>query len=224
MTRTKRRLLSASNLPGLDGVRLRRVALASTAVALWVATLAGCQAATPSGAPGASGDLPVSADSSAEPPGSAASSHGATLRPVDSPSNPCLGGDVPGLGEARAAIENANLADAATIDEVDAIRFTDAGIAAAGVALASGVTGDARWAATWIAASMGCLEPLEPLLADDDATVRALAAAAFVAAGRPEGATALDALIGETALLRGSEPPISVGEFATVTLERYAAR
>ena len=152
------------------------------------------------------------------------SSHSRTLQPDDSPSNPCLAGDVPGLGEARAAIENASLADAATIDEVDAVRFTDAGVAAAGAALASGVTGDALWAATWIAASMGCLEPLEPLLAADDPTIRALAAASFVAAGRPEGGTALAALMGETALLRGSEPPISVGEFATATLERYAAR
>jgi hypothetical protein len=179
-------------------------------LALAAATLLACQAPGTSGEPGATED-PVRVSTSS-----------ATAN--DTGPNPCLDGDVAGFAEAQKAIAEANLDDPASIDEVDAIRFTDAGVAAAGAALSSSVGGDALWAATWIAATMGCLEGLEPQLASDDTTIRALAAAAFVAAGRTEGTAVLTALLDDSSIVRGSEPPISIGEVARQTLHRYDAR
>lgn len=194
----------------VERTRLPRLGGVSACLALTAASLLACQAAGPSGEPGAT-EVPVTVSTT---PGT----------PSGTGPNPCLEGDVPGFAEARKAIAEANLADPASIDEVDGVRFTDAGVAAAGAALSGGATGDALWAATWIAATMGCLEALETQLASDDATIRALAAAAFVAAGRTEGTAVLSALLDDSSIVRGSEPPISIGEFAAQTLDRYDAR
>jgi hypothetical protein len=115
---------------------------------------------------------------------------------------------------ARAAIDATNLADAPTLDALDAIRFTDEGVAAAAQALAAGVTGDAQWAATWIYASSGAdAGVLQPLLTSDDETVRAMAAAAALPLGERAAVRVLVALAASQDMMRGAHPPLSISSF-----------
>jgi hypothetical protein len=126
------------------------------------------------------------------------------------------------IAAARARIDAARLDDPASIAAVDSIRFGDGAAAAAAEALADGAQGDARWAATWVYASSGTdAAPLRPLLDDADLSVRAMAAAALVAWGDPLGIPALGGLAGESGLLRGSIPPVSVSSYAAGTLARF---
>jgi hypothetical protein len=123
---------------------------------------------------------------------------------------------------ARAAIDRARLADPASIDALATVRFDDGAPEAAAAALAEGVTGDARWAATWVYASAGT-DPavLKPLLTDEDASVRSLAAAAVTAWGDPAGVPVLASLAASDRPLEGSFPPETIGDFAAGTLARF---
>jgi hypothetical protein len=51
-----------------------------------------------------------------------------------------------------------------------------------------------------------------------------MAAAGLTALGRIEGLDSLAASIDDDAYVRGSEPPISVGQFAAATLKRYTGQ
>jgi hypothetical protein len=155
---------------------------------------------------------------------STASGDGQTAAPGDPGSNPCLGSDIAGVSEARATIDGTNLADEATIQSIEAIRFADAGVAAATQALKAGVTGDALWAATWIYASSGCdVEVLVPLLARDNPTIKVMAAAGLLAGGRSEATPVLAALLADPSNLQGAKPPISIAEFTAGTLAAYVS-
>ncbi|HYN69988.1 MAG TPA: hypothetical protein VEX41_07250 [Candidatus Eisenbacteria bacterium] len=130
-------------------------------------------------------------------------------------------GDAPAEDVAAAAglIDAANLAENGTISPIQAIRFTPAGTLAACRRLSDGVGGDALWAAAWVYATGGTdPAPILPLLAYDDPTIRAIAAAGVASLGRPEGLDALTELISVDAGLRGSLPPVTVARYAAHTL------
>lgn len=119
-------------------------------------------------------------------------------------------------------IEAVDLGDAATIDALDAVRFTAAGEQAARDVLAGAASRDARWAATWLYASSGSdPAPLRSVVLDPDPSIRALAAAGLVALGDRSGLDALVTLIPESTQLAGSHPPLAIGDFAVATSERY---
>jgi hypothetical protein len=126
------------------------------------------------------------------------------------------------VASARETLREAKLADEESIQNLESIRFTQAGVQAAAEALGSGVTGDELWAATWVYASFGT-EPkvLHPMLSNQDPSIRLMAAAALVALGDRSGFDVLVRLIQVDDRLRGSRPPIAVGAFAAHTLERY---
>lgn len=141
----------------------------------------------------------------------------------------CIGGSGDGdldqadaIREARRRIEAASLSDQASLNTVDAVRFTDAGRTAAAELLERGVSGDAKWAATWVFAS----DPsgpglLRPLLKDANASIRAMAAAGLISIGDPFGFDPLVAALTDDDFLTGSEPPRPIWQFAILTLERY---
>lgn len=139
-------------------------------------------------------------------------------------SDPATTVDPAAVAAARTLIDGALLDDPASLDALGAVRFDDGAPEAAAQALADGVTGDARWAATWTYASAGT-DPgvLRPVLEEPDPSLRALAAAALIAWGDPAGIPALAALVELPDRLAGSYPPTSVGEFATGTLARFVA-
>jgi hypothetical protein len=121
----------------------------------------------------------------------------------------------------RAAITAADLREPATIDAVDAVRFVPGAAETASQAIADGASGDALWAATWVYASSGSdPAPLLPLLAHDDPSIRAMAAAALLADGDADGAVALAGLLRVEERLQGSIPPVTVGQYAASSLAR----
>jgi hypothetical protein len=125
------------------------------------------------------------------------------------------------VAAARQVLEATDLANPETLSDLEAVRFTQAGQDAARALLASGASGDALWAATWIYATSGT-DPsvLAPVLADEDPTIRALAAAALLSWGRPEAAAVLRDLLSATGHLRGGAPPLLISEFAAYSLGR----
>jgi hypothetical protein len=124
--------------------------------------------------------------------------------------------------ECRHRIDATNLADAATIQAVDACRYTAAGEQAAREALAAGGSPDQLWAALWVySTSANDPTPLVPFATNSDPSVRAMAAATLVAFGDRSGFGALEQLLDEPAQLRGSLPPIGVSTFSMNTLARY---
>jgi hypothetical protein len=149
--------------------------------------------------------------------------------PTESPttieSQPPPGDDPAAIAAARTAIEAADLADADTLTAIDAIRYTRAAAQAAADVLAAGTSGDARWAATWVYASAGHdPAPLRPLLdGDDDASVRAMAAAALLALGDRGGAETRAVLAASEDQLRGSRPPLSIAAYAAGSRARFIA-
>ena len=176
-----------------------------------VAALAACSAAaTVPTSDGVSSGSPA-----ASPTGEASPApEDATMGPVDPAA----------IAAARAVIDATRLADPASIDALATARFDDGAPEAAAAALAEGVTGDARWAATWVYASAGT-DPavLEPLLTDKDLSVRSLAAAAITAWGDPAGVPVLADLAASDRPLAGSFPPETIGEFTAGTLARFVA-
>lgn len=128
------------------------------------------------------------------------------------------------VSEARRLLAAADLAEPETIDAVDAVRFTDEAVDAAAASIESGATGDELWAATWVYGSGGT-DPavLVPLFDADDASVRAMAAAAALALGEAGGGSALVALLDDGTELRGSDPPVTVQAYAASSLRRFVA-
>lgn len=125
------------------------------------------------------------------------------------------------VAAAGAKIEAVDLANPATLDALDEVRFTEAGEQAAREALTS-ATGDALWAAVWVYASSATdPEPLRPLADNGDPSIRVMVAAALVALGDAAGFAGLESTLSETGHLPGSHPPISIGDFAAFTLSRY---
>jgi hypothetical protein len=130
-----------------------------------------------------------------------------------------------GAGQPLAAIRAADLDSEATLSALRLARFTEAGTRAARDFLTSGGDGDPLWAAAWLYASAATdTAPLVPLLDNRDASVRVMAAAALAALEHEGGIAVLRKERGNTATLRGSEPPITIAAFSELTLERYAGR
>ena len=128
------------------------------------------------------------------------------------------------IAAAGGLIDAANLADDATIDAIDAVRFTPAGTLAASRRLAAGATGDALWAAVWVYVTLGTdPAPLLPLLTNDDPSIRSLAAAGAAAMGQLEGLDVLAALLGEDGGLRGAHPSVLVARYAVFSLSSLLA-
>lgn len=218
--------------PRVDsGPRLRRALLrpAGTVllVAMTVASLAACGSdidASPATTAGPLANAPTAAAASAAPPAT-------TARPTTAPTgasatsaSQAVLADPVEVAKAAAIIAAADPGRPETLDAVDAVRFTDAGVEAAADALGQGATGDAQWAATWIYASGGVdPAPLQPMLAAEDPSVRAIAASGLLARGVRGAAEALAELASSDAPLRGSEPPMAVGDFAAATLARFVA-
>lgn len=143
--------------------------------------------------------------------------------PTEAGQSPCSG-DAPAdeVARARALIDAADISDSATIDALENVRFSAAGTLAACQALQKGVLGDSLWAATWLYVSYGTdPAPLVAVVANNDPTIKVLAAAGLASLGRVDGLNALVESIGVDAGLRGSLPPVTVSEFALVTLTRY---
>jgi hypothetical protein len=112
--------------------------------------------------------------------------------------------------------------DSAGAASLDPVRFTDAGLAAAEQALADGVAGAELWAAIWVYSSTATdPAPLLPLLSTPDLATRALAAAGALSFGERSAAPVLVALLDDADQLAGSEPPLTIGQFAASTLARY---
>ena len=173
--------------------------------------------------------LAVACGDRTAPEGSAAGSaapsqaSGASIGPA---SGACAGdAAAEEVAAAVALIDGANLAEASTISTIEGIRFTPAGALAACRRLAEGADGDALWAAAWVYATGGTdPAPLLPLLANDDATIRAIAGAGVASMGRAEGLDALAGLISVDAGLRGSDPPVTVARYAAYTLSGLVDR
>jgi hypothetical protein len=145
------------------------------------------------------------------------------VRPASDPPAPGLAASATSA-QVRAAIDAADLAETATIDAVDALRFSDGAAAAALAAIKTGAKGDALWAATWVYATVGVdPRPLGPVLKAADASTRALAAAAVLSWGDAAGAKVLVALLRDEGRLSGSIPPSAVADYAAGSLARYVA-
>jgi len=149
-----------------------------------------------------------------------------TQAPVSTASTACAGNaPAEDVARARTLIDAADLADDPSITAIQEIRFTAAGTLAACQRLGEGVAGDTLWAAAWVYGTGGQdPAPLLPLLANDDPTIRAIAAAGAASLGRPEGLDALAALIAVDVGLRGSLPPVTVARFAAYTLSGLVDR
>ncbi|HLA65989.1 MAG TPA: hypothetical protein VJP05_00670 [Acidimicrobiia bacterium] len=140
-------------------------------------------------------------------------------------SAPTVGPEAAGPQAAEQIIRDVRLNDPESLAALDEIRFTETGAAAAGSLLATHLTGDLLWAATYVYASSGRdAAPLRGVLVEADATVRVMAAAGLVARGDRAGFEPLIRALTDRDLLAGSEPPQEVWTFATTTLVRYAGR
>jgi hypothetical protein len=158
------------------------------------------------------------------PPAGSGQSPGAVTQTVAASAVTGCAGDASAedVARARALIDATDTGNQLTLAALQDIRFTSAGTVAACQRLAEGAVGDALWAATWIYVTSGTEPtPLLPLLANDDASVRVLAAAGLTSLGRLEGLDALVDSITVDAGLRGSLPPLTVSQFAAATLSRY---
>jgi hypothetical protein len=155
-------------------------------------------------------------------PGPAQSQGGQEGASVTHPPTSGSSSSDPDVAAARTVIDAANLDDPASLRALDAVRFTDAGAAAAANAIQAGAGGDALWAATLVYGTVGT-DPavLQPLLGNDDPTIRALAGATVLSLGGADAANILADLILEDGNLRGSLPPLAISEFAVSTLDRY---
>ena len=164
--------------------------------------MAACQSTLPSQAPDESS--PVSAAPGSEAPRPSAALSG------------------PAVDATRAAIDSADITKQESIETLSTARFTHEGAAAAALAIQSGATGDALWAATWIYGASGD-DPaiLLPLLSSSDRTIQAMAAASLLAWGRKEAAHVLVTLLSADGIVRGSEPPVSIAALADSTLDRF---
>jgi hypothetical protein len=160
--------------------------------------------ANSTGAPGASAGTAGSGAAGSGAAGSGAAGSGADAQAVDR------------------VIRATSLADRASIQALDGIRFATAAAPAAAAVLATHPAGDVLWAATWVYASSGT-DPavLAPLLADADASIRVMAAAALVGLGDRAGLPVISASLAETDPVRGSDPPVAIGDFAAYLLGRY---
>lgn len=147
--------------------------------------------------------------------------------------SPGLPGTSPGPGSSAGAgsveaassvLGAASLADGATLDALQALRFTPAGTEAAGQLLASGATGDVLWAATYVYASSNTdPTPLLAIAANTNASpsIRAMAGAGLVGAGQVAGFEPLIAALGGSDQMDGAAPAGFIWEFSATVLERY---
>jgi len=166
-------------------------------------TTTGATAAAPTGVPGAASPQPTTQVAASVPPAGASSA-------ADTQADTQI-------------IQAVDLGNPASIEALDAIRTTAAGVAAATSLLAAHATGDALWAATYVYASSGVDPgPLRLLLAESDATVRVMAAAGLVARGDATGFEPLVQALASQDPLAGSEPPQEIWMFAASTLSRFA--
>ena len=119
-------------------------------------------------------------------------------------------------------IRATTIADPASMNALSGTRFRPGAAAAAATILAGHPTGDLLWAATWVYASVGAdAAVLTPLLADPDPTIRLIAASALMSLGDRSGFSVIAASLPVADPMRGSEPVISIGAFASTRLERY---
>jgi hypothetical protein len=134
------------------------------------------------------------------------------------------GAGVASVAAATAILQAANFSDVGTIVAVDRVRFSDAGIQAAGDLIRSGATGNALWAATYVYGS-SAQDPalLKPVAADPkaSASIRAMAGARLISAGDPSGFDSLIATLAASDQMDGADPAGQVWEFAADVLERY---
>jgi hypothetical protein len=123
------------------------------------------------------------------------------------------------VAAARSMIEAADPADAATLDAVDTVRFTKAGVAAARQVLETSDDPGALWAALWVYGS-GASDPA-PIrrLADlSDPTIATLAGATLVGFGDVAGFPALARALAQDGWLAGAHPARRMADFAALTL------
>lgn len=128
-----------------------------------------------------------------------------------------------GLSVARIEhdINAAHLARPASLDVLDRDAGSQNGAAAARAVLTGRPSGDAIWAATYVYLGSGTdPAPMHRLLADRHLDVRAMAAAGSVTNGDAAGFPVLVDLLGHAAIMRGSEPPEALWQFAAVSLVR----
>jgi hypothetical protein len=129
-----------------------------------------------------------------------------------------------GLAAATAILTGARLTDAASLGALEGIRFTTLGADAAAALLASGASGDALWAATYVYGSSGSdPAPLRAVATDAAATptIRAMAGAGLLGRGDVAGFEPLITSLSAADEMDGGEPAGAVWEFAADVLERY---
>ena len=162
---------------------------------------------------------------SSEPPASAPGS--TFVSPSGAPTlslSPSSATD-PEVVAAKQTIESADLSIGETIDTIGGtLRFTRAGEEAARQTLATSTSSNALWAALWVYASSGTdPEPLRPLLANSDSSLRSMAAAQLVALGDAQGFAVLQQALSDDSSLLGAHPPRSVRAYALGILTNYVA-
>lgn len=119
-------------------------------------------------------------------------------------------------------IKAADVASNESMEAIEDLRFTPEGLDAAKAVLVTGATGDALWAATWIYASSGReASVLSPLLANGDASIRIMSAAALIALGEPGGFTVIKASLSDTSPVHGAVPTTSLASFSVWVLASY---
>ncbi len=174
--------------------------------ALLASIVVGCESAPsptgPSGAPSVSAV--------------ASSSQGVPLA-SDGTGPPATGGDA--VAAARSTIQAADPTDATTLDAVDTIRFTKAGVDAAREILETSDDPGALWAALWVYGS-GASDPapIRRLVTHADPTIATLAGATLVGFGDASGFPALARALADDGWLAGAHPARKVADFATTTL------
>lgn len=124
--------------------------------------------------------------------------------------------------DCQARIERASFEEIATIDRVEECRFTEGGIAAAGVVLTAGGSRDAIWSALWIY-DAAAADPVRPYLHHESSSIRVMAAVILASLGEREALDELTRLTDDEGTLLGSHPPLAVGEFAIRSLARLVS-
>jgi hypothetical protein len=129
------------------------------------------------------------------------------------------------VGAASSLVSAVRLDSPESLASIEGVRFTPAGSKAAADLLASGASGDALWAATYVYASSGdSPEPLRAIATNTGASpsVRVMAAAGLLGRGDIAGFDPLIAALATSDPMDGMEPAGTTSEFAADVLERYA--
>jgi hypothetical protein len=125
--------------------------------------------------------------------------------------------DIDAAAKVLAAV---HLDDENSINEIEGIRFSDAGANAAREAIESGASGAKLWAATWVYSTVGLdTAPLRRLFNHADPSIRLMSACGALSMGEAAGFKVLVDLLTIDGIVTASRPPMRVWESASDCLQ-----